>query len=74
VRCPDIEHLSTDFGIITYPNPSTGQFTIEKPEGLHKDIQIRVVDSASRLILEKVIPVHLRKLELDIRNYSEGIY
>ena len=72
--CTGIENITTDFGIIIYPNPSTGQFIIEKPSDLNKEIQIKLLDATSKLILEKVIPIGKQKIEMDIRNYSKGIY
>ncbi|NRA12804.1 MAG: T9SS type A sorting domain-containing protein, partial [Crocinitomicaceae bacterium] len=72
--CTSIGNISTDFGIIIYPNPSTGQFTIEKPSDLNKVVQVKLLDVTSKLILEKVIPIGNQKVEMDIRNYSKGIY
>ncbi len=72
--CTDVNNIITDFGIIIYPNPSTGQFTIEKPNNLNKKVQVRLLDATSKLILEKVIPIGNQKVEMDIRNYSKGIY
>ncbi|PCI92905.1 MAG: hypothetical protein COB15_17145, partial [Flavobacteriales bacterium] len=72
--CTGINNVSTDFGIIIYPNPSTGQFTIEKPNDLNKEVQIKLLDANSKLILEKVIPIGKQKVKMDIRNYSKGIY
>jgi hypothetical protein len=72
--CTGIDNISTDFGIIIYPNPSIGQFTIEKPSDLNKEVQVKLLDATSKLILEKVIPIGKQKVEMDIRNYSKGIY
>jgi hypothetical protein len=72
--CTGINNISSDFGIIIYPNPSTGQFTIEKPNDLNKEVQVRLLDSSSKLIVSKTIPIGQQKIEMDIRNYSKGIY
>jgi hypothetical protein len=72
--CAGIDNINTDFGIIIYPNPSTGQFTIEKPNNLNEEVQVKLLDATSKLILEKVIPIGQQKVEMDIRNYSKGIY
>jgi uncharacterized repeat protein (TIGR01451 family) len=72
--CTGIDNINTDFGIIIYPNPSTGQFTIEKPSDLNKEIQVKLLDASSKLIISKTIPIGQRKVEMDIRNYSKGIY
>lgn len=72
--CTSIDNVSTDYGIIIYPNPSTGQFTIEKPNDLNKTVQVKLLDATSKLILENVIQIGNQKIEIDIRNYSKGIY
>ncbi|PCI93227.1 MAG: hypothetical protein COB15_16775 [Flavobacteriales bacterium] len=72
--CTGLNLSSTDFGIIIYPNPGTGQFTIEKPNDLNKEVQIKLLDATSKLILEKVIPMGKQKVKMDIRNHSKGIY
>lgn len=72
--CTGVENIDNDFGILIYPNPSTGQFTIEKPSDLNKEVQVKLLDVTSKLILEKVIPADQQKVEIDIRNYSKGIY
>jgi len=74
ISCVGINKLTTDFGIIIYPNPSTGLFTIEKPSNLKKEVQVNLLDATSKLIFEKVIPTGKQKIEIDIRNYSKGIY
>jgi PKD repeat protein len=72
--CIGIDNINSDSGIIIYPNPSTGQFTIEKPNDLNKEVQVKLLDATSKLILEKIIPIGDQKVEMDIRNYSKGIY
>ena len=72
--CTGIDNMNTGFGIIIYPNPSIGKFTIEKPNDLNKEVQIKLLDATSKLILEKVSPIGKQKVDMDIRNYSKGIY
>lgn len=69
-----LEDMINDFGMLIYPNPNTGQFTIEKPSGLNKEVKVKLLDATSKLILDKVIPIDQQKVEMDIRNYSKGIY
>jgi len=72
--CTDIDNVNTDFGIIIYPNPSTGEFTTEKLSDLNKEVQVKLLDATSKLILEKFIPIGKQKVKMDIRNYSKGVY
>jgi alpha-tubulin suppressor-like RCC1 family protein len=72
--CTAINNIGDGFGIFIYPNPSTGQFTIEKPSELNKEVQVKLLDPTSKLILEKIIPKGNRKIEIDIRSYSNGVY
>ncbi len=69
-----IEDIIINEKIRLFPNPNTGQFTIEKPIGLNKEVKVELLDAASKLILEKVIPIGKQKVEIDITNYSRGIY
>lgn len=72
--CTGINNSTSDFGILIYPNPSTGLFTIEKPNNLNKEVQIRVLDATSKLIVENTISLGKQKIEVDITTYSSGIY
>ena len=72
--CTGVDNISNDFGILIYPNPNTGLFTIEKPSGLNKEVHVKLLDATSKLILDKVIPIGKQKIEMDITNYSKGIY
>ncbi len=73
-NCTGIDNIKNDFGIIFYPNPNIGQFAIEKTSNLNKEIKVQLLDIASKLILEIVIPIDKQKLEIDITKYSKGIY
>jgi len=66
--------MGNDFGILIYPNPNNGLFTIDKPLGLNKKVQIKILDATSKLILEKTIPISKQRLEMDITRYSKGSY
>jgi len=72
--CVGINEVNNDFGILIYPNPNTGLFTIEKPRDLNNKVNVKLLDATSKLILEKMIPVENQKVEMDIRNYTKGIY
>lgn len=64
--------LTSDFSI--YPNPSNGRFIIKKPNNLDKAVQVRLLDATSRVIIETTIPIGEQKIDLDINEYSNGIY
>ena len=72
--CTGIDNARTDFGIIIYPNPSTGKFTIEKPGDLNKVVEVRLLDASSKLIVSKTIQLGQQKVEMDITDYSKGVY
>lgn len=72
--CVGVDEIDDDLGILIYPNPNTGLFTIEKPTGIQEAVQVKILDAMSKLIIDKVIPIGKRKLEIDITNYSDGIY
>ncbi len=72
--CVGINETTNNFGILIYPNPNTGLFTIEKPADLNKEVMVKLLDATSKLILEKTIPVGQQKVEMNITKYSNGIY
>jgi len=72
--CTGIESMRSDFGILIYPNPNSGLFTIEKPTDLNETVQIRVLDASAKLIVEKSIVEGQQKIEVDITAYSSGLY
>jgi len=72
--CTGINETSTDFGLTIYPNPSNGEFTIEKPIDLNKTVHIKILDVTSRLILETTIKKENQNKHIDISKYDSGIY
>ena len=38
--CGGVDDIIDMFGILIYPNPNTGLFTIEKPSGLNKVVNV----------------------------------
>ena len=73
-QCVGIDDLENDLGILIYPNPNTGLFTIEKSSELDKEVRISLLDASSRVIINKIIPKGQQKIEMDITNYSKGVY
>jgi hypothetical protein len=72
--CTGIDNVNSNYGILIYPNPSSGLFIIEKPSDLNKEVQIRVLDATSKLIVENTMPIGKQTIEVDITAYSSGVY
>ncbi len=60
-------------GILAYPNPTNGNFEITLPIAL-KDVKIEMYSIHSQLISVKTYPVVSGKVQLDLSNYSSGLY
>jgi len=73
-QCVGMDDLANDLGILIYPNPNTGLFTIEKSSELDKEVRVSLLDASSRVIIDKLIPKGQQKIEMDITSYSKGIY
>jgi len=73
-QCVGIDDLENDLGILIYPNPNTGLFTIEKSSELDKKVNISLLDASSRVVLNKIISKGQQKIEMDITSYSKGVY
>jgi len=72
--CSSVNDVVNDLGFLIYPNPNTGLFTIEKPDGLRSTVQLKIFDVSAKLILEKTISIDQQKMMIDITTYSKGIY
>jgi len=72
--CTGINETLSDFGLTIYPNPSNGEFTIEKPIDLNETVHIKILDVTSRLILETTIDKESQNKRIDISKYDSGIY
>ncbi len=62
--------------IIVYPNPSNGNFTIQLPDILNTNVEIKVMDAVGKIILVKNVMTTLEDQEekIDIAGVSSGIY
>ena len=69
-----INEVANGFGILVYPNPNTGEFTVEKPVKLNKAVEVKILDATSKMIIDKVLPIRKQKLSINIRGYSNGVY
>ena len=73
-QCVGMDDLENDLGILIYPNPNIGLFTIEKSSELDKEVKVSLLDATSRVIIDKLIPKGQQKIEMDITSYSKGVY
>ena len=65
---------SKNTGILIYPNPSQGHFTI-RFEKAEKEINIRLINAKGQLLSEKKINnVRQTNFDVDISNYPKGNY
>lgn len=69
-----VDESENTFGISIYPNPNSGQFTIQKPLGLNHEIQLKLLDINSKLIFQKTIPISDQKLEINTNSVNSGVY
>lgn len=72
--CTGIKDFPYDGIVNIYPNPNKGYFIIEKSTNINTEVYIKLLDATSKLILEKIISINNQKIEVDITNYSKGIY
>ncbi len=72
--CAGIEEANLLQNLKIYPNPNSGIFTIQKPSNLNQNLEIKILDMNSKLILEKTMTPNQAKFEIDISKYSDGIY
>ena len=60
---------------MVYPNPSSGKYSLEFIGFDRKDIQLRILAMDGReLLLKSLLDVSTETIEVDLRDYSDGIY
>lgn len=72
-----IDEMSDDAGILVFPNPSNGNFTIEFLNvEMWSKVSIDVIDLFGQIIFSssQSYPVANSKKEIDLNNLAEGIY
>ncbi len=65
-----IEAIDLEKGMVIYPNPNNGSFTIELDH--LEDAAIKVYNIAGQLILQKSLLQHITKIDLTV--YRKGVY
>ena len=66
----DFENLDLSL----FPNPTTGQLTIQVIPNLEQDQQLRVIDLFGRVLVQKVIQPKFSQLNVDLSAYQDGVY
>ena len=69
-----INNSNSLIDITIQPNPTNGIFTINNLTNIAGDVQLKIFDISSRLILNKIISTNKDKIEVDIASYNKGIY
>ncbi len=72
--CTYINELREELDITIFPNPSTGNFTIIKPIELIEVIELKLLSSDGKLILQKSILENQNSINVDLATYSKGVY
>jgi len=70
----DIDELSINNSLFTYPNPSSGWYSIDIPEQLNDALQLEVLNASGECILERSFNKEETNIKFDISDYPIGIY
>jgi len=57
-----------------FPNPTTGQFTIQVLPNLEQEQQLRIVDLFGRILMQEVIKPAVSQVNVDLTEYKNGGY
>lgn len=69
-----VEEAISPIDLKFYPNPTSSMLVIEKPNDYKKEVEINIFDARSKFLTKKVIPTQQQRIDIDIVDYSEGIY
>lgn len=70
-----IRHFAKPKNVIChYPNPSSGKFNIKTPHGFNKKVNVTILDATLNQVIKQVIPVGKEIIDIDISNFSKGLY
>jgi hypothetical protein len=68
------EDIALDEQIRVFPNPTSGQVTLEMPASLNQDLRIQVFNLQGQALQFREAPSGQEQLELDLSNYPNGLY
>jgi hypothetical protein len=70
-----VEELSSEEGILVYPNPSTGVFFVELSRELDKEVILEIMDPLGRILKRREFPANLLINEaFNLSDRPAGIY
>jgi hypothetical protein len=62
------------YGVIVYPNPATGHFTVQLPVGTAADATVTVSDITGRTLFRTPVPAGTESLRVSTAGFSPGTY
>ncbi len=65
---------ANNLGIKIYPNPNTGQFTVELSNAASNKMSIRIIGLTGQVLYEKTCNPGVALQSLDVKDLSSGIY
>jgi hypothetical protein len=65
---------NTGFEAKVYPSVTTGNLTLEIQGLVSEPLNIRIVDLAGRLLMQKVMPARQNRISLDVSRLARGMY
>jgi hypothetical protein len=68
------EDIALDEQIRVFPNPTSGQVTLEMPASLNEGLQIQVFNLQGQALQFREATSGQEQLELDLSNYPNGLY
>jgi len=69
-----IGESSLEENLSLYPNPSTGNFTLDLGQSGVNDVRISILDARGEVVFEKFLPDDTQKYNIDISEQPAGVY